>query len=58
MIGIVDWLAGEVDHSGVDVRNGVFVAGDDVARLDADSVTVAMSGGGRRVLRKVAASMS
>ncbi len=44
MIGIVDWLAGEVDHAGVDVRTGVFVEGDDVARLDADIVIVATGG--------------
>lgn len=34
MIGIVDWLAGEVDHTGVDVRTGTFVEGDDVAGLE------------------------
>ena len=41
MIGIIDWLAGEVDHAGVDVRTGTFVEGDDVARLDPDVVIVA-----------------
>ena len=44
MIGIVDWLAAEVDHAGVDVRTGTFVEGDDVARLDADIVIVATGG--------------
>ncbi|MDE0047630.1 MAG: FAD-dependent oxidoreductase [bacterium] len=44
MIGIVDWLAGEVEHAGVDVRTGTFVEGDDVTRLDADIVVVATGG--------------
>ena len=41
MIGIVDWLSGEVDHAGVDVRTGTFVEGGDIARLDPEIVIVA-----------------
>jgi len=44
MIGIVDWLLGEIGHLGVDLRTGVFAEPGDVAALNPDIVVIATGG--------------
>ncbi|HIG17681.1 MAG TPA: FAD-dependent oxidoreductase, partial [Candidatus Handelsmanbacteria bacterium] len=45
MIGIVDWLASEVDYLGVTLRLGVFAESEDILAETPDVVIVATGGG-------------
>ncbi len=44
LIGIVDWLASECRHAGVELRLGILAEASDVAALDPDVVIVATGG--------------
>jgi len=44
MIGIVDWLASEIDILGVDVRHNVFAEPEDVISFSPDAVIIATGG--------------
>jgi 2,4-dienoyl-CoA reductase-like NADH-dependent reductase (Old Yellow Enzyme family)/thioredoxin reductase len=44
IIGIIDWLAAEVAHLGVELRTGVFAEPSDVQALNPDIVVIATGG--------------
>jgi len=44
LLGIVDWLEGELDHHGVQVRTNIFAERDDVLAEDPDVVVIATGG--------------
>jgi len=44
LLGIVDWLEGELDHYGVQIRTNTFAERDDVLAEDPDVVVIATGG--------------
>jgi NADPH-dependent 2,4-dienoyl-CoA reductase/sulfur reductase-like enzyme len=44
IVGIVDWLKGEIEHLGVDLRTGVYAEGSDVLAENPDIVVIATGG--------------
>jgi N-methyl-L-proline demethylase len=44
IVGIVDWLKGEIEHLGVDLRTGIFAEASDVLAENPDIVVIATGG--------------